>query len=136
LYATAVYEDYLNPKKQAPQLEADTAPAADGVSVTTGAPSESGGVLSLEVTLAAPDGSAVIGAKVSVAWYGAALPDVPPDDVLRVTQCTTSDAGSCLVTISADALPVQRPIMAAVTNVEDLRHPYGCSNAPAPVAFP
>ncbi len=135
LYATAVYEDYLNPTKQAPQLGADTAPAADGVRLTIGAPSESGGVLNLAVTASAP-GNAVVGAKVSVAWYGAALPDVPPDDVLRVTQCVTGDAGSCLVTLAADALPVRRPIMAAVTNVEDLRHPFDGANAPAPVAFP
>ena len=41
LYATAVYEDYLNPAKQAPPLEAGTAAGTNGVSVTIGAPSES-----------------------------------------------------------------------------------------------
>jgi hypothetical protein len=135
LYATSVYDDYLYPAKQAPPTAA-RALSSPSVRVASATPSQAEGALALLVTVTGPNGAPDAGANVTVAWTGTALPGALPADTLRTTQCVTVEGGSCIVTIAPDALPVQRPILAAVTNVEDLRYRYDPTGVPAPVVFP
>jgi hypothetical protein len=135
LYATAVYEDYLNPGRRAARPDAAPTPSP-GVHASSAVGSESAGFMQLLVTVLGPEGNAAVGAKVSVAWTGPLAPGVSPDDAVRVTQCVTAVGGSCFVALATNALPVQRPIMAVVTNIEHPRYLYDVTKTPAPVLFP
>ena len=122
LYATAVYEDYLNAGKRPP----DPAPplAQPGVHVVSVEPSRVGGLLQLLVHVAGADAAPVAGVKVVGAWSGAPAKDHALDEAVEVNSCATSGGGSCVLLLEAASLPVSGPISVAVTNLEDRLKPY------------
>ncbi len=136
LYATSVYEDYLNAGARAPAPVAPP-PLASGVHLASVEPSSAGGVLQLLVTVAGADGAPRAGVIAVGAWSGVPLPDHPLHEALLTNTCTTGANGSCLLVLGATELPVRRPISVAVTNLEDAQHPYDVSRDAAKTAsFP
>jgi hypothetical protein len=134
LYASSVYEDYLNAGKRpdpASALTVTKPAAARGAYVGRTRAVESGGDLQFRVTIVRPDSNPLPAAMVTLAWSGPALPDVAPEQAVRMASCDTDAGGSCAVTLAPAELPVHRPITVAVINVE---HPLVVYDLAADVA--
>lgn len=119
LYATAVYEDFLNSNKRVPVPD-DPLAAGAGAHVVSTAASESGGVFQLLVTIADSSRAPVAGVEVVGAWSGVLLPDHDVHEGLLTNNCTTTAAGTCVLVLGERELPIGRPITVTVT---DLVHP-------------
>ena len=135
LYATSVYEDALNAGKHPPQL-AGSATFEPGARITAAFPSKTETTFALLVGVQGPDSKPLEGALVTVAWRGAASPDVSPDEAVRVSECVTAANGACAATIARSDLAAQAPLSAAITNVEHPAYAYDVTSAPAPAMFP
>ena len=122
LYATAVYEDYLNAGKRPPAPESPS--SVPGVHVVSVEPSRAGGLLQLLVHVADAGGAPAAGVKVVGAWSGAPADAGALDEATDVNSCTTSGGGSCVLLLEAASLPVTGPISVTVTNLEDRLEPY------------
>ncbi len=118
LYATSVYEDYVDVGKRAPQPDAPRG-LVDGVHVVSVEPSQVDGLLQLLVHVAAADGAPSAGVKVVGVWSGTPAAGHALEEAVVVNSCTTSGGGSCVLVLAAGTLPVTGPVSAAVTNLED-----------------
>lgn len=118
LYATAIYEDYINAGTRAQSGSASDLPPRPGAHVAHAAATESGGVMEMRTQVAGPDGAPLSGAIVVVAWTGAPLPDTSPDAAFHTTTCTTDASGACVTVMQSSDLPVRRPVTVSVTNIE------------------
>ncbi len=123
LYATIVYEDFLNAGTRAPAPPPAPAPGK-GVHVVSAQTTEAGGLLQFIVTVAGPDEKPASGVRVLGAWSGAPLPDHFLHEATQVTECSTDAGGSCVLVLRAGSLPASRPIAVAVTALEDARYQY------------
>lgn len=126
LYAMTAYEDFLHPGRRAPATEA---PAAyeRAVHVASVSGSESGGTLQFLVRVADEAGASVPAVRVVVLWEGVRRPGESIENALVTNDCLTGGDGSCLVTLAADALEAERPIVAGVANLEHSELPYDVS---------
>ncbi|TAK68166.1 MAG: hypothetical protein EPO22_02325 [Dehalococcoidia bacterium] len=123
LYATAVYEDYVDAGKRPPPPDAAPA-AADGVHVASVEPSQVNGLLQLLVHVASADGAPAAGVRVSGAWSGAPAAGHSIEESVVVNTCTTTGSGSCVLLLAAGSLPVTGPVAVGVTNLEDRLQRY------------
>ena len=123
LSAITAYEDLLYPTRRAPSPE-ELAPYARSVHVAAAEASEAGGTLQLLVRVVDDAGAPAPAVRVSVLWDRPPAADESPEDVFTTSVCSTGADGSCLATLSRDALDGVRPINAAVSNLEHGEYGY------------
>ena len=134
--ALSASEDFVNQGKRAPLLAGTTAQHDAGTFASIAVPDDSGGLLNVLVDVFGPNKSALAGAKVTVASFGAPKHDASPDDAVRTAQCVTVVGGTCMVSLPSDALQVQRPITAVATNIEHPQFAYDLTQPVASAKFP
>ena len=136
LYATSVYEDYVDAGKR-PPAPTQAAGPSNGVHVASVEPSQVNGLLQLLVPVASIDGTPAAGVRVFGAWSGTPSLGHSIEESVVINACTTTGAGSCVLVLSEGSLPVSGPVSVAVTNLESSQLAYDIANDAAKSAvFP
>jgi hypothetical protein len=123
LYAMTAFEDSLQPARRAPS-PIERGPFDRAIHVASADASRSGNAMQLVVRVVDQSNEVVPGARVIVLWEGIPDPDALFEEAQATSECLTGADGSCLATLSADAVAVTGTITAAVSNLEHPGYAY------------